>query len=138
LAIHFPVPYQSKEKLKMADTIYQKIGGEAAVNAAVDMFYRKVLSDDHISGYFDNTDMDAQREKQKAFLTMVFGGPNEYTGKDLRTAHAKLVEQGMDDSHFDAVAGHLQDTLSELGVPADIAGEIMTVAAGTRSEVLNR
>ncbi|MDP6473877.1 MAG: group 1 truncated hemoglobin [Alphaproteobacteria bacterium] len=122
----------------MADTIYQKIGGEAAVNAAVDMFYRKVLSDDHISGYFDNTDMDAQREKQKAFLTMVFGGPNEYTGKDLRTAHAKLVEQGMDDSHFDAVAGHLQDTLSELGVPADIAGEIMTVAAGTRSEVLNR
>ncbi|MDP6817894.1 MAG: group 1 truncated hemoglobin [Alphaproteobacteria bacterium] len=122
----------------MADTIYQKIGGEAAVNAAVDMFYRKVLSDDHISGYLDNTDMDAQREKQKAFLTMVFGGPNEYTGKDLRTAHAKLVEQGMDDSHFDAVAGHLQDTLSELGVPADIAGEIMTVAAGTRSEVLNR
>ena len=122
----------------MADTIYQKIGGEAAVNAAVDMFYRKVLSDDHISGYFDNTDMDAQREKQKAFLTMVFGGPNEYTGKDLRTAHAKLVEQAMDDSHFDAVAGHLQDTLSELGVPADIAGEIMTVADGTRSEVLNR
>jgi len=69
---------------------------------------------------------------------MVFGGPNEYTGKDLRTAHAKLVEQGMDDSHFDAVAGHLQATLDELGVPADIAGEIMTTAAGTRDEVLNR
>ncbi len=122
----------------MADTIYQKIGGEAAVDAAVDLFYRKVLSDDHISTYFDDTDMDAQREKQKAFLTMVFGGPNEYTGKDLRTAHAKLVEQGMDDSHFDAVAGHLQATLDELGVPADIAGEIMTTAAGTRDEVLNR
>ena len=122
----------------MADTIYQKIGGEAAVDAAVDLFYRKVLSDDHISTYFNDTDMDAQREKQKAFLTMVFGGPNEYTGKDLRTAHAKLVEQGMDDSHFDAVAGHLQATLDELGVPADIAGEIMTTAAGTRDEVLNR
>ena len=116
----------------MADTIYQKISDEAAADAAVDLFYRKVLSDDHISTYFDDTDMDAQREKQKAFLTMVFGGPNEYTGKDLRTAHAKLVEPGMNASHFDAVSGHLQANLDELGVPADIAGEIMSTAAGTR------
>jgi hemoglobin len=122
----------------MADTIYQQIGGEAAVDAAVDLFYRKVLSDDHISHFFDDTDMDAQREKQKAFLTMVFGGPNDYTGKDMRTAHAKLVEKGLDDSHFDAVAGHLQATLNELGVPAEIAGQIMATAAGTRDDVLNR
>ncbi len=97
-----------------------------------------MLSDDHISGNFDDTDMNAQREKHKAFLTMVFGGPNEYTGKDLRTAHTGLVEKDLNDSHFDAVAGHLQATLDELGVPADIAGEIMTTAAGTRDEVLNR
>jgi hemoglobin len=122
----------------MADTIYQQIGGEAAVDAAVDLFYRKVLSDDHISHFFDDTDMDAQREKQKAFLTMVFGGPNDYTGKDMRTAHAKLVEKGLDESHFDAVAGHLQATLNELGVPAEIAGQIMATAAGTRDDVLNR
>jgi hemoglobin len=49
--------------------------------------------------------MDAQRAKQKSFLTMVFGGPHEYTGKDMRTAHAPLVEKGLNDSHFDAVAG---------------------------------
>ncbi len=122
----------------MTGSIYQQIGGEAAVNAAVDVFYRKVLSDDSISGFFDDTDMDAQREKQKAFLTMVFGGPNEYTGKDMRTAHAKLVEKGLNSSHFDAVAGHLQDTLSELGVPENIAGEIMSVAASTKGDVLNQ
>lgn len=122
----------------MTESIYQQIGGEAAVNAAVDVFYRKVLSDDSISKFFDDTDMDAQREKQKAFLTMVFGGPNEYTGKDMRTAHAKLVEKGLNSSHFDAVAGHLQATLSELGVPENIAGEIMSVAASTKGDVLNQ
>jgi len=121
----------------MASSIYQRIGGEAAVNAAVDIFYRKVLQDEKINGYFDDTDMDAQREKQKAFLNMVFGGPNEYTGKDLRTAHAKLVEQGMNGSHFDAVAGHLRETLNELGVPENLVGEIMATAASTRDEVLN-
>ena len=71
----------------MTTTLYQRIGGEAAVNAAVDLFYRKVLSDPLVSQFFDNSDMDEQRGKQKAFLAMVFGGPNDYTGKDMRSAH---------------------------------------------------
>ena len=74
------------------------------MNAAVDVFYRKVLSDDRISRFFETVDMDAQRQKQKAFLTMAFGGPNNYSGKDMRTAHARLVKDGLNDSHFDAVA----------------------------------
>lgn len=118
-------------------SLYEQIGGEAAVDAAVDLFYRKVLGDDSISGFFDTTDMDNQRAKQKSFLTMVFGGPNNYTGKDMRTAHAPLVEKGLNESHFNAVAGHLQATLSELGVPDDLAGQVMAIAASTHDDVLN-
>ncbi len=120
------------------ESIYDRIGGQAAVDTAVDIFYRKVLADPTISSFFDDVDMEQQRTKQKAFLTMVFGGPNSYTGKDLRSAHAHLVERGLNDSHFDAVAGHLQATLEELGVDPQITGEIMATAAGTREEVLNR
>ncbi len=98
----------------------------------------EVLADQWINHFFDTTDMDDQRAKQKAFLTMVFGGPNEYTGKDLRTAHSELVRRGLDDSHFDAVAAHLQTTLEELSVPSDLVSEITTVAASTRGDVLNR
>lgn len=122
----------------MADTLYDKLGGAAAVDAAVDIFYRKVLADDSISQFFDDVDMDAQRAKQKSFLTMVFGGPNDYTGKDLRTAHAPLVERGLNEAHFGAVAGHLQATLEELSVPADLIGEVMGIAASTIDDVLNR
>ena len=122
----------------MTQSLYDQIGGAPVVEAAVDLFYRKVLTDDLISHFFDDTDMNEQRAKQKAFLTMALGGPHEYTGKDLRTAHAPLVEKGLDDSHFDAVAGHLQATLEELGVPAALIAEVMTVAASTRDDVLNR
>ncbi len=118
--------------------LYEAIGGDAAVNAAVDLFYRKVLMDVRISHFFDSADMDDQRAKQKAFLTMVFGGPNDYTGKDMRTAHAPLVERGLDENHFNMVAEHLQATLKELGVPADLAGKVMKIAAGTIDDVLNR
>ena len=122
----------------MSTSIYEQVGGAGAMDAAVDLFYRKVLADPLVSDFFDSTDMDEQRGKQKAFLTMVFGGPNEYAGKDLRTAHASLVENGMNDSHFDAVAGHLQATLDELGVASEVSEVIMATAAGTRDEVLNR
>jgi hemoglobin len=82
--------------------------------------------------------MDDQRAKQKSFLTMAFGGPNEYAGKDMREAHAPLVEKGLNDSHFDAMAGHLQATLEELNVPADLIAQVMEIASSTRDDVLNR
>lgn len=119
-------------------TIYEQLGGEAAVNAAVDIFYRKVLADDRISKFFDGVDMERQAAKQKAFLTMVFGGPNNYTGKDMRTAHAHLVARGLNDSHFDAVVENLAATLKELGVGDDKIGEIAKVAESVRNDVLSK
>ncbi len=122
----------------MSETMFDRIGGTPAVDAAVELFYRKVLGDDSISHFFDGVDMDDQRAKQKAFLTMVFGGPNDYTGKDLRTAHAPLVDKGLNDAHFGAVTQHLQATLEELGVPANLVNDVMTVAASTKDDILNR
>ena len=122
----------------MSRSLYEMIGGEPAVDAAVDLFYRKVLNDDRISRFFDDADMDGQRAKQKSFLTMVFGGPNDYTGQNLREAHERLVDDGLDDSHFDATAVHLQNTLEELGVPANLVNKVMALAAGTRDDVLNK
>lgn len=122
----------------MSESIYEQIGGAAAVDQAVEIFYRKVLSDDRISRFFDDVDMDAQAAKQKAFITMALGGPNQYTGRDMRTAHARLVKDGLDDSHFDAVVENLGATLQELGVPADTIGTIATKLGGLRGDVLGR
>jgi len=122
----------------MSESVYDKIGGEAAVNAAVDLFYRKVLADDRINGFFEGTDMDKQSAKQKAFLTMALGGPNNYTGEDMRKGHAHLVERGLNDSHFDAVMENLGATLQELGVPDELIGEAAAIAESTRNDVLGK
>ncbi len=119
-------------------SLYEQLGGQPAVDAAVDIFYRKVLSDDRISAFFEGVDMDKQIGKQKAFLTMAFGGPHNYTGKDMRTAHAPLVARGLTDSHFDAVAENLIATLQELGVGQDLIDQVMAIAGSTRNDVLGR
>src|SRR5688572_11904038 len=121
-----------------AQSLYEQIGGEAAVNAAVDLFYRKVLTDDRVSHFFDDVDMDRQIAKQKGFLTMVFGGPVAYTGKDMRTGHAHLVQRGLNDSHVDAVIELLGQTLAELGVPQEAIVKVAAIAESVRGDVLNR
>lgn len=119
-------------------TLYEKLGGEKAVNAAVELFYRKVLADDRISQFFDDVDMDRQMAKQKAFLTMAFGGPNNYTGQDMRKGHAHLLKRGLNDSHVNAVLENLAATLKELGVPDDLIGQVKGIAESVRNDVLSR
>lgn len=58
------------------------------------------------------------------------------TAKDLRAAHAPLVAKGLNEAHFGAVAKHLQDTLIELNIPEELFGEVMTIAASTKKDVL--
>ncbi len=118
--------------------LYEDIGGAPAVNAAVDIFYRKVLKDDRIKRFFDDVDMDKQVVKQKAFLTMAFGGPKNYTGRDMREAHARLVKRGLNDSHFDAVVEDLTATLKELKVPDHLITQIGAICESTRKDVLGR
>ncbi len=122
----------------MSQSLYEQIGGEAAVNAAVDIFYRKVLADDRISRFFESVDMEKQAAKQKGFLTFAFGGPHHYTGKDMRQGHAHLVKQGLNDSHFDAVMENLAATLQELNVPQNLIAEMAAIAESTRNDVLGR
>jgi hemoglobin len=124
--------------MKMSDSLFDKIGGEAAVNAAVDIFYRKVLADDRINEFFEGVDMEAQAAKQKSFLTVAFGGPNKYSGKDMRDGHAHLVARGLNDSHFDAVMENLGATLQELNVPGDLIAQAAAIAESTRADVLGK
>ncbi|MDP3537821.1 MAG: group 1 truncated hemoglobin [Azonexus sp.] len=119
-------------------TIFSRLGGSAAVDAAVDIFYDKVMADERIRHFFTATDMARQRAHQKAFLTVAFGGPNAYQGRDLRSGHKQLVDQGMNDSHYDAVVENLAEAMTELGVELPLIQEVAAVAETVRDDVLGR
>jgi hemoglobin len=119
-------------------SLYERIGGETAVNAAVDVFYGKVLEDYRINRFFERTDMAKQAEHLKTFMTVAFGGPNNYTGRSLRDGHVRLVNMGLNDSHYDAVMEHLGATMRELNVPEDLIGEAAALVESVRGEVLGK
>lgn len=122
----------------MTESLFERLGGQGAVNTAVDIFYRKMLMDERVSHFFDDADMEQQILKQKGFLTMVFGGPNHYSGKNMREGHAHLLKRGLNDSHVDIVIEHLGATLEELGVAAEDIQQIAAIANSVRDDVLGR
>lgn len=119
-------------------TLFEKLGGEGAIDAAVDQFYKRVLNDDRINHFFIGVDMAKQRQHQKAFLTYAFGGASNYNGKLLREAHQHLM--GLSGAHFDAVVENLVATLKGLGVSDELIAEVGAIAAShaTKQEVLNQ
>ncbi len=119
--------------------LFERLGGAGAVDAAVGIFYGHVLNDAYVKRFFEGVDMERQAAKQKAFLTMAFGGPNNYTGKDMREGHRHLVKNmGLNDSHFEHILVHLRTTLAQLGVSEDLIAEVIEVAESTRDDVLDR
>jgi len=141
--LHIPITVEVLDELlneagESNVSLYDQIGGEKAIEIAAVIFYRKVLDDHHICRFFYFTDMDSQLLKQRTFLTYAFGGPNIYTGKDLRSAHAMFVKMGLDDTHFDAVIGHLISTFEEINVPAKLINKAVAICESVRDQVLGR
>lgn len=122
----------------MSESLFERLGGPGAVNAAVDIFYRKMLMDERVCHFFDGVDMEQQIVKQKGFLTMVFGGPNKYTGKSMREGHDHLLKRGLNDTHVDIVIEHLGATLKELGVADEDIKQVAGIANSVRDDVLGR
>lgn len=120
-------------------SLFERVGGEPAIMAAVGILYEKLIADDLTRPFFEDMDLDTLVKKQIAFMSHAFGGPVESRGRDLRTAHRHLVAaKGLTDAHFDAVAMHLAVTLRELGLDEDVVNEVLAVVGGTRSHVLDR
>lgn len=121
----------------MNPTLYERIGGHAAVKAAVMKMYDKILDDPELAPYFENIDVERLRLSQSAFVTYAFGGAKEYQGKSMRAAHKSAVEHGLNDHHFDLVAGHLRSAMQELNVAENLINEALAIVDSTRADVLN-
>lgn len=117
-------------------SLYERIGGDIGVKAVVIKMYDKILSDPTLNHFFADIDVESLRHSQSAFVTMAFGGPHKYSGKDLRLAHAPFVDKGLNHTHFMAVAEHFKAAMHELQVPDEWIEEAILIVASTHSHVL--
>jgi hemoglobin len=115
-------------------TLYERLGGEAAISSVVDNFYVYMLADEITASFFANTDMAKQRQSQKAFITLVTGGPNNYHGTDMKKAHNKFKITKV---AFDKTWSNLYKSLNDHKVPQNLIDELKEVFYSVESDVVN-
>ena len=122
----------------MTDTrkasIYETIGGEEALTAVVGDFYRRVVTDPELAGFFAGTNMVRLTGKQVQFLAAALGGPDSYTGPSMRDVHRG---RGIGQKHFDLVAGHLVAALRAADVPAPVIEQIASVVVPLAVDIVS-
>ena len=116
-------------------TLYERLGGAAAIDAAVANFYQRVLSDQQLAHFFESTDMNWLKKSQTEFLTQALGGPSLYKGASMESAHAAL---GITEEDFNRVAGHLVATLQGLGVPQPLVDEVVALVAPLAPQIVTK
>lgn len=122
----------------MSKSLFERIGGEAAVKATVMKLYDKILDDESLAPFFEDISVESLRRSQAAFVTYAFGGPNNYSGRSLREAHKNAVSNGLAEEHFFAVAKYLKEAMQELDVPEDLIDEALSIVSTTKQDVLNQ
>lgn len=96
----------------MAETIFDRYGGFAAVRRIVSDFYDRVLDSDVISHHFEHVDMKRLLDHQARFISSVTGGPASYTDEHLRRVHERL---GITAAEFREMLVLLSETLEDFG-----------------------
>jgi hemoglobin len=116
-----------------APNLYQAIGGHAALVAAVDGLYERLLADPELAPFFPVGVGELHRRYVVTMLAEAMGGPYRYRGPGLAESHRGL---GITGAQFERTAAHLVATLDGLGVPADLVSQVVTLVAGLRPAVV--
>lgn len=123
----------------MEKTLYERLGGNESIKAVVDKFIEYVATDTVINSFFSETIANNRVDDLKMNLVNQIGeasgGPEEYTGLDMVTAHKGMNIQ---DVHFDALVGDLVKALDFYNVPEKEKGELLSVLGPMRSDIVGK
>jgi hemoglobin len=114
-------------------SLYMQLGAPAIADVVV-TFYKMMMGDPSIAPYFDGYDVEEIMSHQHQFLCVATGGPMDYVGRSIRSAHGRLH---IANEHFDRTMEHLTTALAGAGVPADMTATIMSKVEAFRGHVVD-
>lgn len=116
-----------------APTLFDRLGGAAAIAQIVDSLYERAAGDPELGPYFHTTDMEAQRRKLTEMIGEALGGPKAPWLLGLEEAHRG---RGVQHRHFSLLCAHLMDLLDEREIDPDEADVVMNWFTQGRSAVV--
>jgi hemoglobin len=106
----------------MKKSLYDRLGGQPAIEAVVKDFAGRVLADARINKKFAKSDANRLVKNLTDFVCSATGGPCKYMGFDMKKAHTNM---GVTQGEFNALVEDLVQTLDHFKVPAAEKNELL-------------
>jgi hemoglobin len=125
---------QTKEK-----TLYERLGGVYPIAVVVNDFVDRLFVNETLNA---NPAISEARKRVPAaglkfhvtaMVCEVTGGPCKYTGRDMKTAHAKL---NITQQEWDAMVADFRKSLNAFKVPVKEQEELVQIVASTRKDIV--
>jgi truncated hemoglobin YjbI len=125
-------------------TLYERLGGEAAIKAVIDDFVARSADNPKVNFFRKGTAKEwkptpAQVDNLKKLLVeqvaSAAGGPQKYTGRSMKEVHAGM---GITQAEFDALAADLKASLDKFRVPAKEQDELLKIIASTAPDIVEK
>ncbi len=117
-----------------SNSLFERLGGQPAIDKAVDLFYDRIVLDEQVGHFFANINLDQRRKMQKAFVTMAFGGFDHYVGRTMERAHKYLH---MVDADFMAVVKLMKCCMKDIGVTDELLKEVDDILMSQKDIIMN-
>ncbi len=114
-------------------TLYDRLGGAAAVGTVVDTFTARVHGDTTLAPLFRGVDMDNFKRLMRELICQGTGGGCSYSGRSMAAAHQGL---NVTEDQFNTVVGYLSETLDQFNVPAQEKNELLTILGGMKGDIV--
>jgi hemoglobin len=130
-----PDPLSTEVRLSMSQSLYEQLGGFSFVRKLVLDFYDRVLDEDDLIPFFQNTDMARLVDHQTKFWSTLLGGPASYDRDQLDVLHSSM---GVEDQHFDLVLELAVETLEDHEVGSEHIESLTKAFESYRSAIVAR
>lgn len=114
-------------------SLYDRLGGQDAINAVTESWVARVGGDDRANGKFVRTDIPRLKKEVADQLCEVTGGHCTYTGRSMQETHAGMQTTA---GEFDVVMQHLGEALDEFNVPKPEQDELVELLRPMRHDIV--
>ena len=128
---------QKPTPLQRVAPLYDRLGRETAISKVVSDFVDNVVADEKIKEnhkrHFREGDVAALKKKLIDQIGEATGGPQKYTGKNMKDAHRGLAISNAD---FDALVADLVKALDNNKVADTEKSELLGMLGKMRSDIV--
>jgi len=118
-----------------SSTLFDRLGGASVVKEMVEDFYKRLLDDEKLALFFEDTKVSVLKNHQLQFLKLAFTEIPHGLDVDqmLIKKHRRLfLHKGLDESHFDLVANHFVQTLHNFQVSQNLIDQAVAIVLSLR------